>query len=366
MKITGFICELNPLHDGHRYFIDCARSKTDADYLIAVMSGNFVQRGEPAVRPMHERAQKALEAGADLVLQLPDPYACASAEFFARGGVKLLCTLGCVSALCFGAECSNEALLLSFSKALIRYHDAMQPLIRSYLSGGMTYAAARTKAAVEVIPESVLDIGALMKGANNQLALAYLQALDSFDSDIRPSVITRDSSFESSSQIRSRMLEECGNKSGYLTADDFSVLLKEKLLRVSLDQLTGYLDVTESLAHRILNKRNEFMCWSQFTDLLHTKEMTRARVSRCLCHILLDIRKEDCRTDGSLPFIRILGFKRSAAPLLSLIKQTSTAELITNLPTECQDYAADLYQSVMTDKYQVPFVEAHRQPVIVL
>ena len=122
MKIAAFICELNPLHEGHCLFISEARRKTGADYLIALMSGDFVQRGEPAVLPMHERAEKALHAGADLVLQLPDVYACASAQYFAEGGVRLLDSLNCVDALCFGAECADGELLLKTVDLLNSFH----------------------------------------------------------------------------------------------------------------------------------------------------------------------------------------------------------------------------------------------------
>ena len=176
MKIAAFICELNPLHEGHCLFISEARRKTGADYLIALMSGDFVQRGEPAVLPMHERAEKALHAGADLVLQLPDVYACASAQYFAEGGVRLLDSLNCVDALCFGAECADGELLLKTVDQLNSFHEDMQPLIRKHLTEGMTYASARSKALEDLLrehePALADQVSDLMRAPNNQLALA--------------------------------------------------------------------------------------------------------------------------------------------------------------------------------------------------
>lgn len=370
MKIAAFICELNPLHEGHCHFISEARRKTGADYLIALMSGDFVQRGEPAVLPMHERAECALHAGADLVLQLPDVYACASAQYFAEGGVRLLDSLNCVDALCFGAECADGELLFKTVDLLNSFHKDMQPLIRKHLTEGMTYASARSKALEDLLrehePALADQVSDLMRAPNNQLALAYLQAMHSIHSSMTPCTVPRDPGFKSSSQIRRELFNDTSSASEdpYLIADDFSLLLKDRLLRSDADALSDYLDVTPDLAHRIKNKQNEFLSWSQFTDLLHTKEMTRARISRCLCHILLGIRKDDLSRD--IRYLRILGFNRKAAPLLSYLKECSALPLITKQDADQRDDAADLYQSVLTDKYGIAFIESHEQPVRVI
>ena len=370
MKIAAFICELNPLHEGHCHFISEARRKADADYMIALMSGDFVQRGEPAVLPMHKRAESALNAGADLVLQLPDIFACASAQYFAEGGVKLIDSLNCVDTLCFGAECADETLLLETVDLLDSCHEDMQPLIRKHLAEGMTYASARSKA-LEVLlreldPAFTDQVSDLMRAPNNQLALAYLQAMHAIHSSMTPCIVPRDSRFKSSSQIRQELFRNtnASPENAYLCADDFSLLLKDRLLRTDADALSDYLDVTPDLAHRIKNKQNAFLIWSQFTDLLHTKEMTRARISRCLCHILLGIRKDDLSRD--VRYLRILGFNRKAAPLLTHLKEHSALPLITKPAPDQRDNAADLYQSVLTDKYGIPFIESHEQPVRII
>ncbi len=388
MRTTGFICEFNPLHDGHRFFIENARKTTGADRLIALMSGDWVQRGEPAVLPMHERARAALEAGADLILQLPDAFACASAQYFAGGGVRLLDALGCVDSLSFGAECGDSALLETLSAFLYGRDSDIQPLIRQHVSGGMTYAQARSQAVTEVLAGSdgCSDLPAadsariveLLKKPNNQLALAYMQALLETGSLIRPCPVRRDPAFESSSEIRRRIMSGDPSCQKYLCADDFSLVLKDRLLRLSAPELTAFSDVSPDLANRIKNRQNEFVSWSQFTDLLHTKEMTRARISRCLCHIILGIRKDDPLLDArrdeahraeSLTrpdFIRILGFKKDAGPLLARLKECSAIPLVTNIPSDVSDYPGDLYRSVLTEKYSVPFTESHTIPVVVI
>ena len=381
MHITAFICEFNPLHDGHRFFIRSARRQTRADYLIALMSGNWVQRGEPAVRPMHERALDALNAGADLVLQLPDAAACASAWYFASGGVRLLHSLNCVDTLCFGTECPDYSLLEYLGRFLHAREQDLQPLIRRHVASGMTYAAAREKAVLTLLgtdelpggedPVPAEALSELLRAPNNQLALAYLEALADFDSNITPCSVLRDKSYESSSQIRERLFSSHTGRAGsasesaapalsMIRADDFSLLLKDRLLRLSEADLTRYLDVTDALANRIRNRQNEYLSWTQFTDLLHTREMSRARISRCLCHILLDMRKGE-----PLPgYLRILGFKKEAAPLLSLLKERSAIPLVTRPPLNVRDYASDLYQSVLTDKTGTAFCESHTVPVV--
>ena len=399
MKTTAFICEFNPLHEGHRYFIRTARETTGADCLIALMSGDFVQRGEPAILPMHERAKDALAAGADLILQLPEAFSTGSAAYFAEGGVRILDALGCVDALAFGAEPDKGTVLLSgfsdLAAFMYKHKDDLQPLIREGVKNGLTYAAARARAIIdlagsETLPAGLNDLSEdelsqLLSRPNNQLALSYMTALLQLGSTIEPVPIRRDPSYASSSQIRSDLLDpdkrtvplsgRSAASQPYLAADDFSLLLKDRLMMHDAGSLSGYLDITLDLARRIKKHQNEFVSWGQFTDLLHTKEMTRARISRCLTHILLGIKKDDPLlaergvSDPVLtklpPFVRILGFRREAQPLLAAIKDKSSVSVSTQLPLTMNDAASDLYESVRTDKYALPFTESHQyQPVI--
>ncbi len=380
MKITGFICEFNPLHDGHRHFIRKAEEATGSDYLIALMSGDFVQRGEPAILPMYERTKAALDAGADLVLQLPAVFSTASAAYFAEGGVRILHELGCVDALVFGAEGGADDDITETLAEIAAYmednRDSWQPLLRTHLREGKAYAAARAEAMKESgCPADGLSD--LLVKPNNQLALAYMTAIRRIGSSMKPVAIPRDMTYAASSDIRTKLRSSSAAKDQTcLFPDDFSLLLKDRLMSRNAADLAGCLDITQDLAQRIKNRQNEFVNWSNFTDLLHTKEMTRARISRCLTHILLDIKKDDpLLAEGAAPktiltrtpsFVRILGFRRKAQPLLARLKESSSVTLQTQLPPDLDDRAADLYESVRTDKYALPFTESHRQqPVII-
>ncbi|MBR4164635.1 MAG: nucleotidyltransferase family protein, partial [Lachnospiraceae bacterium] len=183
MRIVGVICEYNPLHTGHRYHLEQAR--TGADAVIAVMSGDFVQRGEPAVCDKYARAEMALRAGADAVIELPPVYSTGSAEVFARGGIQLLNACGCIDELCFGAECGQlESLRRA---AALSADEAFGSRLREALRRGQSFAAACAEAAESLDPEAA----ALLSGPNNILAVEYLKALEATGSRIEARAVRR-------------------------------------------------------------------------------------------------------------------------------------------------------------------------------
>ena len=185
MKIAGIIAEYNPFHGGHAYQIEQTR-KAGASHIVAVMSGNYVQRGEPAFLEKHARAEMALHGGADLVLELPVPWSCARAQDFARAGVSLLHAMGCVELLSFGSECGSTALLCETAQAL--ESPEMRDCLRGCLDEGMSLPAAREKAAAQCLGK---EAAALLQGANDALAFEYLRALKSLHSPIRPLAVLR-------------------------------------------------------------------------------------------------------------------------------------------------------------------------------
>ena len=146
MKIVGLITEYNPFHNGHKYHIEMAKKITGADAVIAVMSGNYVQRGTPAIIPKHLRCLAALQNGVDMVVELPSLYALGSAELFAFGAVSLLDSLGCVDALCFGSECGNIGPLWEAASILADEPQKYRENLRSHLKSGLSFPAARAKA----------------------------------------------------------------------------------------------------------------------------------------------------------------------------------------------------------------------------
>ncbi|HJC22740.1 MAG TPA: nucleotidyltransferase family protein [Candidatus Eisenbergiella merdavium] len=193
MKVTGIIAEYNPLHKGHEYQLKEARRLTGADYIVVVMSGCFTQRGTPAVLDKYDRARMALSCGADLVLELPVRFACASAEYFASGAVSVLNATGCVDTLCFGSECGDTQALLSAAAFLNRAEQSPEyhTRLRGAQKAGLSYPAARSRA--------LEDFGggdpSLFSLPNNILGIEYCRALETLKSPIRPLAIRRRGSY---------------------------------------------------------------------------------------------------------------------------------------------------------------------------
>ena len=425
MKIVGLITEYNPFHNGHLYHIEQAKDITNADAVIVVMSGNYVQRGAPAIMPKHLRAAVALEAGIDIILELPVCYAAGSAEYFAAGAVSLFEQLGCVDAICFGSECGDYRILEKLARILADEPDEYRTLLQDALRSGMSYPRARQKALRDYTKDDSLEM--ILEQPNNILGIEYIKALYQKKSPIRSYTIKRmvsayhdqhlTGAYSSASAIRKlldyasqsistekdgmfdepvmsevltrledqvppsciRMLEDTHRSRYPIYANDFSLLLKYRLLRETRDSLTRYVDVSEDLANRILNRVNDFITFDQFCDLLKTREMTYTRLSRCLFHILLDINKEDMdayREHGYCQYAHVLGFRKDARRLLTYISARSNVPMITKLTQTDglsrtgltmlrQDiFASNLYESVITDKFKMPFINEYQHQIL--
>ncbi len=425
MKIVGLITEYNPFHNGHLYHIEKAKEVTGADTVIVVMSGNYVQRGAPAIMPKHLRAEVALEAGVPIVLELPVCYACGSAEFFAEGAISLFEKLGCIDSICFGSECGDYYLLEKIAHATADEPEEYQVYLKEALRRGMSFPRARQEALKTYFKDPSLD--EVLEQPNNILGIEYIKALYARKSSIGAYTIRRkvsgyhdqelSSGYSSASAIR-RLLAFAGNSvhlesekmydepslSEVLTrledqvppscirsleethrvrypvyANDFSLFLRYKLLTENRKSLSQYLDVTEELSNRIFNHSNDFITFDQFCDLLKTRDMTYSRISRCLFHILLNIRTEDLKDykeQQGCQYARLLGFRKDNAKLLTLLKRTSSVPLLTK-PTQTdalskvglkmlkQDiFAADLYESVVTNKFKMPFLSEYHQQIV--
>lgn len=400
MKTAGLIAEYNPFHKGHAYHIEKTKELTGADTVLAVMSGDFVQRGAPALMPKHLRAACALRSGVSAVIELPVYYACASAEYFALGAVSLLDSLGCVDVLCFGSECGDIKILEEIADILEREPEEYKAALKNGLKNGLSFPAARGQA--------LKRYKAILSEPNNILGIEYLKALKRLNSPIKAYTVRRtgagyhDTAMEQvfcsasairanigqAHQILNHIPENChdifreAKKSRFpIQSNDFSLLLKAKLLQETKDTLTGYLDVSRELANRIINYRNDFQSLEQFTGLLKTKELTYSRISRSLFHILLGITgrdMEECLAAGNVSYARLLGFREADSFLLKQIKEQARIPLITKLPKEdapeytqntllqADTFAADLYGSVVTEKFHTPFVSERQQPVIKL
>ena len=192
MRIVGIIAEYNPFHNGHQYHIEKSLELTGADAAVVVMSGNFIQRGAPAIMPKHSRAKMALKNGASLVIELPVPYATGSAEYFAYGAVSLLDDFGCVDALCFGSECGNLNLLKTLAKILVKEPAEYKELLSCYLKQGNSFPLARQYAMRDYLHSD--QVNDILAEPNNILGIEYLKALYRLNSTIEPYTIQRVSS----------------------------------------------------------------------------------------------------------------------------------------------------------------------------
>lgn len=405
MKTVGLITEYNPFHNGHQFHIEKAKELTGADYVIVVMSGNYVQRGTPAIMPKSIRTECALLSGADLVIELPVCYSTGSAEYFAAGAVSLLNQLGCIDSICFGSECGEITPLKYIADIVSREPVEYQNLLKKYLKSGDSFPKARQKALCEYMSGHIhdypdfhsWDFGEILKSPNNILGIEYLKSLDRMQSDITPYTIQRigsgyhdthlENEFSSASAIRReidslelieryipedsfRILKREWNKTFPVHSNDLSLVLKTTLLHETPESLTEYMDVSQELANRICNHLNDFQNFEQFCDLLKTKELTRSRISRALLHIILRIRKEDVslfQKEGITFYIKVLGFRRDKTELLNKIKITSKLPLITKYShkrsinsygktmLESDIIASNIYYSIVTDKFSAPF-----------
>ncbi len=423
MKIVGLITEYNPFHNGHLYHIAKAKELAEADAVVVVMSGDFVQRGAPAVMPKHLRAQAALTGGtlpsgeevhADVVLELPVCYSLGSAEYFAKGAIALLEQLGCVDALCFGSECGNLEALTTIAHILADEPVAYQYNLKDALAEGFSFPKARSIALEEYLREHRGSLApesarAILSNPNNTLGVEYIKALYESGSSITPYTMERLESdhndeslrtyYSSASSIRAlladeqnlskladqvpaesaRLLTENYGKRGPMETDDFSLLLKHDLMKETKESLLAYQDMSEDLANRIIHERNEFVNFTQFSERLKSKNLTMTRIMRALFHILLDTKKENLQTyetEGLCQYARLLGFREDAADVLTRISEQAKVPLLgklnqtenfsqTALSMLGQDlFASDLYESALTDKYQTPFINEYEQQII--
>lgn len=363
MKTVGIIAEYNPFHNGHAYQLAKAKEITGADYGIVVMSGNFVQRGIPAIMDKSLRARAALQNGADLVIELPVYYATGSAEYFASGAVALLDKLGVTDTLCFGSECGDIKILSDLASALLVESDEFKTTLKKQLKMGHSYPQARNNALAATSPELTSHLDAL-QSPNNILGIEYLKALKRRNSPITAHTITRtgagyhanelESSYSSALAIRQSItltqkldyireqvpdnvyqsMQNSYQQTFPILPEDISTLLPYKLLLEQEDGFTKYLDIDNDFSDRIIKFLPAYTGYASFCEQLKAKNMTYTRVARNFLHILLNIYQSDMETfcqDDYIYYARMLGFRKDATPLLSAIKEHSSIPLFSKL-----------------------------------
>lgn len=410
MKVTGIIAEYNPFHNGHKHQIEQARLQTGADYIIVVMSGDFTQRGTPAIISKYSRAQMALASGADLVLELPLCYATGGAEYFAQGAIALLDALGCVDTVCFGSECGNIEELTRVSTALVNETSDYKAVLKNSLRNGNTFPIAR-KAALQGTLNGFASYENILNYPNNILGIEYIKAIIKQQSSITPFTIQRlgadyhsykfsNNQFSSALAVRQAIEanSDLSNVKGQLPAAsyeimkeefgrtfpifpvDFSAMLKYKLLCEQSKGYTDYLDVTREISDKINNYLFQLYDYDMFCELLKSKEVTFTRISRCLFHILLDITKEDVNLymdNGYVFYAKVLGMGENISSLQRALKKNSSIPFITKMkeaesliyPIGQRQFkrdlaATNLYSAVVSMKYKHPAKEEFARKIL--
>jgi len=366
MKITGIIAEYNPFHNGHLYQIEQVK-KNGADYVVVIMSGDFLQRGTPAIFDKWTRTKMALSCGADLIIELPAVFATASAQYFARGGVSILDKLGCVDTISFGCESNDISMIQMLSSYLSEEPVDYKEKLQKYLRAGNSFPKARELALTDCLSPQAASFAS---SPNNILALEYCIALSERNSSMNILPIKREGSgyhdtgldkseFASATAIREILKKNMGNENTcnnnllstelkdhlpeavysiltkkenkYITQNDFSSLLHYKLLTEDNSSFAKYADVTEDLSDKIHKNLRHYSDYTGYCELLKSKELTYSRINRALTHILLNITQEmyaDVKENDYAGYARILGFKKEALPLLSEIGKNTSIPLI--------------------------------------
>ena len=408
MRTVGLITEYNPFHKGHRYHIEEAKKLSGASHVVVIMSGNFVQRGIPAFLDKYSRAEIALKNGVDLVLELPVIFSTGSAEIFARGAVSILDRIGITDCICFGTESSSAGELERIAEILMEEPEEFREILQKELKKGSSFPAARKKALLSVFPEADREsIEQLINSPNNILGIEYLKALARRSSSIQPLCIHRihagyheeafDKRFFSASAIRSiqdndlllRTLGEIDDlyvrdfqRSYPVFTSDFNEILGSRLLSAAGScGLTDFLDVSRDIANSICKNLYSYMGIEEFASLLKSKNVAYSRISRCLLHIMLDIRGgvvKNALAHDFPSYVKILGFNDRGKELLGRIRPditllTKTAgyeKRLTN-PLDREIFETNLqadmlYRMVVMNKFKQVVPNEFTQKIIII
>lgn len=403
MKAVGLVTEYNPFHNGHLYHLNKAMELTGADISVAVMSGDFVQRGEPAVLDKYTRTSMALNSGVNLVVELPVNYAVSSAESFAAGALKVLDYVKADS-IAFGSESGDIERLSKLAHILCDNEDTLYKEISKYTANGISYAAARQKV-VEKLTDK--DTAALLTSSNNILAVEYLKAIIKNNYAIKPYTVQRQGDSYNDTDIRSEYASATAlrenlkadniseyipvkaglilsSNTNYIYPDDITEALFTRLLdiffasnydkNVFIEIVMQYPDVSKEIAGRLYksamdmitrtvpqgaeSKDNWVFSFGSLCEHIKTKEVPLSRIKRALVRITLGLDKKHMEKYANEPYIRVLGFDKKGQEYLSYIRKTVEVPLI----TKTADYkeillddihAANIYNMIVAGKYGV-------------
>lgn len=358
-KVVGIIAEYNPFHNGHSYHIQNTKAQTGADFVVAVMTGNFTQRGNTSVINKWEKTKMALNGDTDLVIELPTIYSISSAENFANGAVKILNELGIVDTISFGMEADDISTLNNIANVLYTEPFEYKTILEQELSKGNSFPKARSNALMMYLND-IKRYANILKGSNNILAIEYLKALKKQKSNLVPFGLKREKVYYNSTKIIDEYASSTGIRDLLLhnqleearkviPAKSYSILLNNlrqgtyvldiiayndeilyKLRNMTVNQIANLPDVSEGLEYLIKDISNKTNNLIELINGIKSKRYTQTRIQRILLYALLGITKEDMDMSKKVnPYIRVLGCSEKGKLLLSQIN--SKAKVITSL-----------------------------------
>lgn len=361
-KVLGIIAEYNPFHNGHLYHLQNSIKLTNADYTIAIITGNFTQRGSTSLIDKWSKAEIAIKNGIDLVIELPLLYSISSAENFAEGAIKILNSLNVVDYLSFGAETDDISTLNIIADTLYREPKEYKNILSHELSKGLSYPKARENALLMYL-QDIRRFTNVLSNPNNILGIEYLKALKKFKSPIMPVAIKRfdvgynDTTYTeniaSATAIRnivknnsldilkkvvpensfSTILENV--KIGHVLPDlsTFEKQIIYNLRSMSIEEIANLPDVSEGLEYAIKNAANSCNSIVEFLSIIKSKRYTSTRLQRILLYSLLNITKKDMEVSRkTVPYIRVLGFNERGRYIISEVaRQNPKLEIITSV-----------------------------------
>ena len=364
-SVLGIVAEYNPFHNGHLYHLIESKKISNADYCIAIMSGNFTQRGEVSIVDKWSKAQMALSNGIDLVIELPTIYSVSSAENFAMGTIKILNSLQIVDFISFGSEVNNISVLDDIANVLAFEPPQYKTLLSHELSRGESFPKARENALMMYL-NNLRRFANVISSPNNILGIEYLKALKKLKSNIQPITIKREGSkysdanlprnskFASATSIRNffqssqdlsalqkfvpestfNILEENFKKGNFVKSlSSFDKEIIFTLRKMSVEEIANLPDVSEGLEFSIKNAVNQCNSTIELLSILKSKRYTQTRLQRILLYSILGITKKDMEMSNlTIPYVRILGFNSKGQELISTIsKKNRKLEIISSV-----------------------------------
>lgn len=340
MKIAAIISEYNPFHNGHKYQIEVLKKEYDA--VVAVMSGNFVQRGELALTDKWTRTKTALLNGVDLVIELPVVYALNTAEKFAYGGVNIVDKMGVVDCICFGSEHGGIDDFYKAAEILNKEPENVSKRLNKFMNEGLNYPAARERAYEGVINTE------LIKSPNNILGLEYVKTLNAINSKVKAKTVKRigagyndidyTGKYNSASAIRKKIennedyskyvpenIYEIFRDVHFFSADKLINILKYTVISREKDYIAKINDVSEGLENRIYESVKKGKSFEEIAELIKSKRYTMSRIKRILFSIILGIGKEKKEPE----YIRVLGMNNIGMSILKMMKEHSKLPIVT-------------------------------------